>query len=424
MLLALTLASCSDVGNRKDVKENNRAGSQTYTCPMHPQVLSDKPGKCPVCGMALVRKTEEQATVTEDISRLTKPHDEAVISSIETIKVEFKTRQPIVQAQGTVTYDTRNVYTIPARFGGRLERVYLKYVFQPVQKGQKIAEIYSPDLIIAQRELRYLLENDAQNTALIESARKKLALLGASRSQIENLVRRKEVSKTFTVYSPYNGFLIPEDQSGSSTPATFGPPDGTDGGMSSPARAASTPSMADTRDAFVREGAYVSTGQTLFKVVNASSLRIELGIPVSEGARIKVGDDVSLDFGDGVARNTSVDFVQPFFGKNDELLKIRVYARDTLNLRIGQLVRAVIHLKQIEALWVPASAVLDLGLHRIVFVKQREVFQPIKVVAGVRAGEWIEIRHGISPSDEIAANAHYLVDSESFVRDQKLEIRN
>ena len=75
--------------------------------------------------------------------------------------------------QGVVTYDTRNIYTIPTRIGGRLERVYLKYAFQKVSKGQKVAEIYSPELLTAQRELLFLVENDAENTTLIESAKEK-----------------------------------------------------------------------------------------------------------------------------------------------------------------------------------------------------------------------------------------------------------
>src|SRR5690606_28561843 len=116
------------------------------------------------------------------------------------------------EAQGIVTYDTRNIYTIPSQIGGRLEKVFLKYPFQTVKKGQKVAEIYSPELLTAQRELLFLLENDSQNEALIKGARERLRLLGASESQINYLVQKRQPQNTFSIYSPYNGYVIADTQ--------------------------------------------------------------------------------------------------------------------------------------------------------------------------------------------------------------------
>ena len=73
-------------------------------------------------------------------------------------------------------------------------------------------------------------------------------------------------------------------------------------------------------------------------------------------------------------------------------------------------------MKSVEALWIPREAILDLGLDKIVFVKEREVFKPKKVKEGIRMEGWVEIVQGLSSSDEIASNAHYMVDSESFIR--------
>src|SRR5688572_3515965 len=156
VILAL-VASC----NKGDHAEH----ADTYTCPMHPTVISDKPGSCPVCGMDLVRKARagEEVEITEDLSKLLKSPNETVIASIKTIKGEYKSMPVSTEAQGVVTYDTRNIYTIPTRIGGRLEKVFLKYAFQQVRKGQKVAEIYSPELLTAQRELIFLLENDSEN---------------------------------------------------------------------------------------------------------------------------------------------------------------------------------------------------------------------------------------------------------------------
>src|SRR5688572_19609479 len=157
MVFAL-VASCNKSGQHAE-------HADTYTCPMQPTVISNRPSTCPVCGMDVVRKARagEEVEITEDLSKLLKSPNEAVIASIKTIKGEYKSMPVSTEAQGVVTYDTRNIYTIPTRIGGRLEKVFLKYTFQQVRKGQKVAEIYSPELLTAQRELIFLLENDSEN---------------------------------------------------------------------------------------------------------------------------------------------------------------------------------------------------------------------------------------------------------------------
>ena len=134
--------------------------------------------------MDLVRKARpgEELEITKDLANVIKAPNQSVVSSIKTTKPVYKSVPLSVEAVGIVTYDTRNIYTISARVSGRLEKIYLKYEFQPLRKGQKIAEIYSPELITAQRELLYLIENDPGNDDLIESAKSRLMLLGFSTS--------------------------------------------------------------------------------------------------------------------------------------------------------------------------------------------------------------------------------------------------
>lgn len=415
MLPLLLLAAC---------KNNEHAEhADTYTCPMHPTVVSDRPGSCPVCGMDLVRKARagEEVKITEDLARLIKSPNEVIVASIKTIKGEFKSIPASLEAQGLVTYDTRYVFTIPARIGGRLERVYLKYVFQQVAKGQKVADIYSPELLTAQRELLYLIENDRDNQSLIESAKHKLYLLGASETQVDDVVATKEAAYTFSIFSSYDGYIISESQqapvmtaSSVSAASSMGGGMG-DAGMTAPQSPTQSNSSQPNSD-LIREGNYVTTGQTLFKVVNTSALRIELNLPTSQSGSIKTGDEVSLDLGNGPIEKGKVDFVQPFFSEGEEFLKVRVYVTNSQQLRIGQLVTATIQLKETEALWLPKEAVLDIGLEKIVFVKERDVFKPKKVVTGIRTNGKIEIRQGLASSDEVAMNAQYLVDSESFIK--------
>lgn len=399
--------------------------ADTYLCPMHPTVISDKPGTCPVCGMDLVRKARpgEEVEITEDLARLIKSPNETVVASIKTIKGEFKSHSINIDAQGMVTYDTRNLYTIPAKVGGRLDRVFLKYPFQPVKKGQKVAEIYSPELVTAQRELLFLIENDSHNESLIKATKERLQLLGVSETQINSIVQRKEPINSFTIYSPHQGYVISETQSAPVAPiaSSSSSSSGMDAGMGGASSATPTPATPgnNANTTLIREGGYVSTGQTLFKIVNTAALRVELNIPASEGSSIKKGTEVTLDFDNGDHASAAVDFVQPFFNQGQEFITVRIYTKHSDKLHIGHLVRARLAGSTIEGLWIPKEAVVDLGNDAIVFIKEKKTLKPKKVITGARAGDVIEIKQGLSSSDDIAANAQFLIDSESFIKPQK-----
>lgn len=404
------LASCN--------KDNNHsAREEIYTCPMHPTVIANKPGACPVCGMDLVRKARhgEEVKITEELSALIKSPNQTVVASVKAIKPEFKSVPLAVGAVGIVTYDTRNIYTLSARVAGRIEKMYLKYEFQKVQKGQKIAEIYSPELVSAQRELVYVLENDKENLFLIESSKKKLQLLGLSAEKISQLVDSKAIGNVITIRSPYSGYVITsEPGTPSFTSAAAGMDD-----MASPTSAATSQISSNTGESLaslIREGSYVSAGQTLIKIVNTDDLRIDLDVSGELVDVIKPGEKIKLDLGNKIQYQTIIDFVQPFFTAGEDFLKVRIYTDKTKEFRIGQLIEATINLYSPALLWIPKQAVVDLGNNKVIFIKDHDVFKPKIIVTGARAGEWIQVKSGLASSDEIASNAAYLVDSESFIK--------
>ncbi|WP_079685086.1 efflux RND transporter periplasmic adaptor subunit [Ohtaekwangia koreensis] len=413
-ILLLTVSACS-------TKE--AAHHDTYTCPMHPTVVSDKPGTCPVCGMDLVRKAREgeEVKMTEDLAKGIKSPNESILASVKIIKGEHKKVSVSLPVQGIVTYDTRYTYSIPVRISGRLEKVYIKYAYQPVHKGQKIAEIYSPDMLMAQREFLYILQQE-RDTALIESAKRKLHLLGASAKQVDQLIKRKEPLQTFTVFSAYDGYIINETNaaptlSNISSSTSTSVDAGMNGGMGSTSASAgntTSPSNA-TSSSLIREGSYVSTGQTLFKVINPSAFRIELNLSLLDADIVKAGDALELDLGNGNKQKATIDFVQPFFNQEEAFVKVRVYMKNTKEFQIGQLINATILIPEVEAFWLPKQAVLDLGLEKIVFIKERGAFKPKKIRTGIYSGDLVAVQ-GIASSDEIASNAQYLVDSESFIK--------
>ena len=411
-ILAMLLFSCTN-------KDSSHEHSDTYICHMHPTVVSDRPGVCPVCAMDLVRKGRpgEEVKITEDLAKLIKSPNEVVLASIKTTKAEYKSMPVLLTIQGVVTYDTRNIYTIPARVGGRLEKVFLKYNYQPVRKGQKVAEIYSAELVNAQREFIYLLKNDPGNQLIINAAKSKLLLLGASEKQIDQLTKTQEVTNTFSIFSPHDGFVISDDQ-----PAPAAPPNGatkSSGGMgmgasgntASASPSATTPVSASS---FVRAGSYVASGQTLFKIVNTNSLWIEFNVPLAQASQIKVGDELEW-MDQGKTKPLKIDFVEPFFSESEDFIKLRSYYKGS-EISVGQLVEARTHTKSMESLWIPQQALFDLGIDEIVFVNERGLFKPRKVSSGLHAGDWVQILNGLASSDEVAINAQYLVDSEGFIK--------
>jgi len=386
---------------------------------MHPTVVSDKPGVCPVCAMDLVRKGRqgEEVKITEDLARLIKSPNEVVLASIKTAKAEYKSMSVLLTVQGVVTYDTRNIYTIPARVGGRLEKVFLKYNYQPVRKGQKVAKIYSAELVNAQSEFLYLLKNDGDNQLLIDAAKSKLLLLGASEKQIDQLSKTQEVTYTFSIYSPHDGFVISDDQQAPAAPSNRATPSSGGMGMGGSGNTASTSSStipSVSASSFVREGSYVTSGQTLFKIVNTNSLWIEFNVPLTQASRIKVGD--KLEWMDqGKTKPLKIDFVEPFFSEGEDFIKLRSYYKGS-DISVGQLVEARTQTASMESLWIPQQALLDLGIDEIVFVKERGLFKPRKVSSGLHAGDWVQIINGLASSDEVATNAQYLIDSENFIK--------
>ncbi|QHL87962.1 hypothetical protein GU926_11180 [Nibribacter ruber] len=206
LLLPFSFAACNDKAEKGEA-----AHAMEYTCPMHPQIVQDKPGSCPICGMDLVAKQPANApanTTSTDLDYLLQPSNQAVVSSVQTTHPMQKPLEQEITMSGVVTYDTRRQYIIPARFAGRIEKLYVQFNYQPVRKGQKLYDIYSPELVTAQKELLYLLKNDPGNTSLIGGARQKLRLLGATEGQINQLARTGRESYTFSVFSPYSGYVL------------------------------------------------------------------------------------------------------------------------------------------------------------------------------------------------------------------------
>lgn len=403
-MMALT-AACSN--------KDKHAEHVEYICPMHPTVNQDHPGSCPVCGMELVRKGQpgEEVKITSELSYLLKPTNAIITSAIKTVQPRRDKMKVKVEASGVVSYDTRRLSVISARTSGRIEKLYVKYNFQPVRKGQRLLELYSSDLETAKRELNYLLKVDKDNTLLINAAKEKLRLLGVGEEQMEN-----SSTNTITIFSPVDGYIIEE-----STPAPQVQQVASAGSAMGSGMSSQTPASVQgtaSKELSIREGMYLSPGQTAFRVIDTSIVWAEIDLYPPDASSIQRGDAIKLATSRGTDSITArIDFVQPFLKEGQSFVKVRAYLKGVNRTwSIGQLVTASIQFDSKEALWIPASASLDLGTRTIAFVKRRGVFRPTAITTSHRYGQVIAVVSGLHPTDSVASNAQFMIDSESFIK--------
>lgn len=402
ILIVLVFAACQE--RPKPAAMQQAQQQVVYTCPMHPQVHEDHPGNCPICGMTLVKKAaspSEQAGIS--LQTVLQPVNGAVVSDIKAIAPIEKAITNTVSASGYLAFDTRTYNNIAARFSGRIEKLYVKYAFEEVHKGQRIMDIYSPDMVTAEQDLLFLQKNSPGDTALINAAKQKLLLLGMTGAQLQQLIQTGKVFYSLPVYSPYDGHVHDVAHSQMSGAATTEVGD-----------------YAQNTPLAVKEGMYVEKGQTLFNVVDPHSLWAVLKIKSGDAGKIKIHQPVTLDISDQqMTINGKIDFIEPVLQSDDRSTSVRVYLNNHQHsMKVGSLVQAKIATGTRTGLWLPRTAVISLGQTHIVWLKDGAVYRAHAVQTGTQNGAQVQIVRGLTAQDNVAQNAQYLADSDSFIKTQ------
>jgi Cu(I)/Ag(I) efflux system membrane fusion protein len=303
-------------------------------------------------------------------------------------------------------YDTRGMGTISARVSGRIEKLYLKYTFQDVNKGQKIMDIYSPELLTSQQNLLFLIRNDPENASFINSAKDKLLLLGMSHEQLHQVIQSGKPLYTVSVFSNYSGHIHDAlNSSMNSSPA----------GSSS----ASSGQSLVTRELMLKEGMYVQKGQTILSVMDPHRLWVVLNIYGADQSLVRTGSPVRIvpEADKYESFSGRIDFIEPFYRDGTKTLSARVnFENHSMNMPVGSQVTATISGNPIKVNWLPSAAVISLGMNKIVFKNYDGVFKAHSVTTGLRYQDKIQILEGLTSQDEVAANAQFLIDSESFIK--------
>jgi Cu(I)/Ag(I) efflux system membrane fusion protein len=235
----------------------------------------------------------------------------------------------LISGEGYLDFDTRTFNNIAARFSGRIEKLYIKYAFQKIRAGQRIFDMYSPELITAQQDLIFLSNNSPSETELINAARQKLLLLGMTNVQINQVVKTGKAFYSLPVYSPYDGHVhdMPHTQ------------------MAGASDTKAAADFASNVPLSVKEGMFVEKGQTLFNVVNPHKLWAIIKIDISAIAGLKLNQPVKITLSDiaGKVIAGKVNFIEPTLQDGDKTTSIRVYV-DNMDhkLKVNSLVKAAI----------------------------------------------------------------------------------
>jgi RND family efflux transporter MFP subunit len=408
------------------------AGVQLYSCGMHPDIISDEPGNCPICGMKLTPvKSAVSAAARPEGERKIKywraPMDPTYISDkpgkspmgmdlvpvyedeigegaigidpvtvqnmgLRTAPVKTGELTRTVRTVGYVDYDERKLYIVNTKITGWIEKLHVNTTGEVVQKGQPLLEIYSPELVSTQEEYLSALKNyselkdspyeEARAGALelLNSTRKRLEYWDIDQNQIERLKRNKEIKKTLTLYSPAKGVVLHKN---------------------------------------AVEGAHVNAGSDLFRIADLSTVWVLGHIYEYELPYVKLGQraEISLSYLPGETFEGKVTYIYPYLDQKTRDVKIRLeFANPGYRLKPEMYADVVIKSKLSgERILIPEEAVIHSGKREIVFMDMGEgKYASREITTGVSGqGDVVEVKKGLLAGEMIVVSGQFLLDSES-----------
>jgi membrane fusion protein, copper/silver efflux system len=369
----------ADESQSETTNQNTSEEKSYYTCPMHPSVKSDHPGACPVCGMNLVKRTEQVEMSKEEhqsLGQVTLSPTKQVLANVSTSTAMKMSLEKEIRAVGKIAYAEQNSRQISTRFPGRIDKLYLTYEGQQVKKDDPVADVYSPEAISAQQE--YLLAKESKSDELLQQSKQKLLLWGFNESQIIKLDESKTVKNTLTIYSPINGTVLKKN---------------------------------------AQQQQYVSAGENLFDVADLSTVWMYADIYEYEIQGVKVGQmvEATSDAYPEKIFTGRITFISPTVDPSSRTIRIRAEMPNIeRELKLDMFVNATLKIKLSEAIVVPITAVLSTGTRQVVWVqKDDDIFEPRFVKIGERSNEYVQILDGINEGETIVTSGGYLIDSES-----------
>lgn len=353
----------------------------TWTCSMHPQVRLNEPGDCPICGMELIPASQLSAGSGNPMVFEMSP-EAVALAQVQTTRVEGSNSEGKLFLTGKIQADERENAAITAKFPGRIEKLFVSFTGEQVKAGQKLASIYSPELLTAQRELLEAAKSKKDFPALYEAAKEKLRLWKLTESQIQTIEESGEIQDQIDVLADQNGVVIQRN---------------------------------------IAVGDYVNTGSVLFTVVNLDKLWVLLDAYESDLPMIKVGNKIEFTVAGlpGERFKAKVSFIDPLLNPNTRAASIRAEINNSdQKLKPEMFVTAQIQTKggkSSSEITIPRTAILWSGKRSIVYVKDpgssTPAFEMREVTLGAQMSDNYQIESGLQAGEEIVTNGAFAIDA-------------
>jgi membrane fusion protein, copper/silver efflux system len=361
-------------------KDSARVSNTYYTCSMHPQIMEEKPGKCPICGMNLIAVQKNQQLVDGGIM-LSDQQVQLGNILVDTVGIGKIGNSIVLNA--TLNIDETKSTAVSSRIAGRIDKLYFKNAGDNVKKGDKLYDLYSEVLNNAKQEYILALEKErvldhsiVDFKQLVDGAKNKLLLWGMTPDQIKSLSKSKQASPLTSFYSPFSGTITTFES---------------------------------------HEGEYISEGGTILRLSDLSQLWAEAQVYTSQLSEIDTKGTVMIqmpDLGREIAGH--IELVNPEVNPDSRINLIRVaILNKNEEFKPGMPAYVTITNRENKAITLPAEALIRNEKNSIVWLQiGKNTFKPVIVETGKEGNDQIEILKGLKKGDIVVTSGAYLLYSE------------
>ncbi|XOV65824.1 MAG: efflux RND transporter periplasmic adaptor subunit [Fluviicola sp.] len=357
-----------------------------WTCSMHPQIRKSEPGDCPICGMDLI---PAETKGSGNLLTFTMSDEAVKIANIQTTIIGgANATNGTLKLSGKIKADETVSSSVVTHVPGRIEKLYVSFTGEKVSKGQKIALIYSPTLITAQRELLEANKVKDSSPSLYNAAVNKLKNWKLSNNQIQSILDSKDVIETFVIYSEYSGII---------------------------------------KTKRVTTGDYLDEGEALYDLQSLSKVWAVFDVYETDISNVALG--TPLTFTTSTYPNeefsAKVDFIDPLIDPSTRTLAVRASISNTSSkLKPDMFISGTIQSleESRETLLVPKSSVLWTGKRSVVYLKlpnqSAPTFEYREVEIGEAVGESYKVISGLKSGDEVVTNGAFVIDASAQLNNQ------